>query len=215
MTFLLWQRDGDVAIAATRRVFGAAEVPLLREANDLCRRLHALHLESDARIETACEEARRRGHAAGFQEGAHEANEEQAACLAALSVAAARHRDTLSEQVAALALQVARKMIGSLAEDERLVALARTAAGEMLPGPAMTMLVHPDRVEAVRERLAAIAADNGGEPAPAFDVRPDPGSAVEDCRIETGLGSVDATLETQLRRLAHAWDIAEGPGANA
>ena len=53
MTFLLWQRDGDVAIAATRRVFGAAEVPLLREANDLCRRLHALHLESDARIERA------------------------------------------------------------------------------------------------------------------------------------------------------------------
>ena len=39
MTFLLWQRDGDVAIAATRRVFGAAEVPLLRDANDLCRRL--------------------------------------------------------------------------------------------------------------------------------------------------------------------------------
>jgi len=210
VSFLLWHRDGDVGIASARRVLSAAEVPLLRDANQLCDRLQALYLEKAARVAAACEEARRDGYAAGLQQGARAADEEHAARLASLSLAAARHREATSEQIAGLALEVARKMIGSLADDQRLLALARTAIREMLPGGQATVLVHPDRIDAVRDLLCRWTADRGDGPPVAFDVRADPGSAVEGCRIETELGSVDATLDTQLRRLAEAWGIAAG-----
>jgi flagellar biosynthesis/type III secretory pathway protein FliH len=207
VSFLLWHRDGDVGIASTRRVFSAAEVPLFKDANDLCRRLQALHSEMAARVAAACEEARQSGYAAGLREGAQAAAEEHATRLASLALAAARHRDAIAAQVAGLALQVARKMIGSLADDERLLALASTAARELLPEAQATVLVHPDRADAVRDLLCRLAADDGNESRVAFDVRADPGSGVEGCRIETELGSVDATLDTQLRRLAAAWQV--------
>ena len=210
MSFLLWHRDGDVGIASTRRVFSAAEVPLFKDANRLCERLQALHSEMAARVDAACEEARQSGYATGFQEGARAADEQHAARLASLAVAAARHRDALSDQVAGLALKVARKMIGSLADDERLLALASTAARELLPGSPATVLVHPDRVDAVRNLLGRLPADRRDAALVAFEVRADPGSGVDSCRIETELGSVDATLDTQLRRLADAWEISSG-----
>jgi flagellar biosynthesis/type III secretory pathway protein FliH len=124
-----------------------------------------------------------------------------------LTAAAARQREVLAAEVGEIALQVARKMIGSLADDERLVALATTAAREMMPAGAMTLLVHPDRVDAVQDRLARLAADASDEMPMRWEVRGDTGSPLESCRIETELGSADATLETQMRRLAHAWGI--------
>jgi type III secretion protein L len=214
MSFLLWHRDADLGIAATRRVFSPAEVPLFKDANHLCERLQALSLEMAGRVDAACHQAQREGYAAGFQEGARAAGEEHAARLASLAVAAGRHREAMSAQVAGLALQVARKMIGSLADDERLLALAGTAARDLLPGSPATVLVHPDRVDAVRDLLGRLAS-HGDQPVPAFEVRADTGCGVESCRIETELGSVDATLDTQLRRLADAWAIPAGSTESA
>src|SRR4051794_24677215 len=131
MTFLLWQRDSEVGIASPRRVLRAAEVPLLADANDLCGRLHALYAAEAVRLEADRNEACERGYATGHREGIEAANEAHVASLAALSAAAARQHESLSAQVAELALQVARKLIGSLGADERLVALARTAARDL------------------------------------------------------------------------------------
>jgi flagellar biosynthesis/type III secretory pathway protein FliH len=89
-----------------------------------------------------------------------------------------------------------------------LVALASVAAREMLPAPVLTLRVHPDRVDAVRDRLAALAADGAAEPSPAFDLRADDTCAPDDCRIDTELGTADASLDVQLERLARAWGVA-------
>ncbi len=209
MSFLLWHRDGDIGIASTRRVLSAGEVPLLKDANHLCERLQTLHSEMAGRVDAACKQAHQDGYAAGFQEGARAADEEHAARLASLAVAAGRHREAMSAQVAGLALQVARKMIGSLADDQRLLALAGTAARDLVPGSPARVLVHPDRVDAVRDLLRSLAL-RSDQAVPAFEVRADAGSGVESCRIETDLGSVDATLDTQLRRLAQAWELPAG-----
>nr|HMN84066.1 hypothetical protein [Burkholderiaceae bacterium] len=156
-----------------------------------------------------------------------------------LGTAAARQRDQLEGQLAALALQVARKLIGSLADDERLVALALTAARELMPDTTLTLVVNPGQAEAVARRLAAVraavradagtdtrtgagahsgadtrtaAGDDDG--LPDFELREDPSVPLDTCRLDTGLGSVDATLDIQLRRIAQAWglhELAEGP----
>jgi flagellar biosynthesis/type III secretory pathway protein FliH len=208
MSFLLWQQHGPVGIAAGRRVLRAAEVPLLADANRLCGQLQALHADEAARIESACAEGRRSGYRAGFDEGLAAAAEEHAARLTALAAAAARDREALAAQVAGLALEVARKMVGGLAGGERLLALAATAVQEVLPEGPLTLLVHPERVPAVRERLAAYAAEGMATRLPPFDVRGDGELEIEGCRIESMFGSVDASLDTQLQRLAAAWGVA-------
>ena len=211
MSFVLWQRGRDTGIASTRRVLRAAEVPLLADAQAVRDRLEALCTEQAQRVEAACEQARDRGHALGLEQGLQAARDEVAASLAALSRTAEQERLRLRGQLAALALQVARKLIGDLADDERLVALAETAARDMLPGSSLALVVHPSHADAVRARLAAMARHAGetGEPVPDFELRADPACASDSCRIETEFGSVDASLNAQLSRLAQAWGVAE------
>lgn len=211
MSFVLWQRGRDTGIASTRLVLRAAEVPLLSEAHSLRDRLEALHTEQAQRVEAACEDARERGHTLGLEQGVLAARDEVAASLMALARTAEQERTRVRGQVAALALQVARKLMGQMADDERLLALADTAARDMLPGSTLTLVIHPSHVDTLRGRLAAMArhASEGGEPSPVFDLRGDPACALDSCRIETEFGSVDASLDAQLTRLAQAWGVAE------
>jgi len=205
MSFVLWQRGGDTGIASARLVMRAAEVPLLADAATLRDRLQALHDGEAQRIDAACEEARARGHALGLEQGMHAARDEIAATLTQLTADAQQDRERLRTQVGALALHVARKLIGELAADERLLALAETAARDALPGASLTLLVHPEQADAVRARLARRASADAA--APALELRTDPTCALDACRIDTELGSVDASLDAQLERLAAAWGV--------
>jgi flagellar biosynthesis/type III secretory pathway protein FliH len=208
MSFLLWQREGEMRIASPRRVLRAAEVPLLADAQALRDRIQALHDEQSLRVEAACTEARAAGRAQGLEEGRHAAREDVAATLNELATAAAHHQEELRHQVAALALQVVRKLMGRFAIPELLVALADTAAREMLPAQTWVLAVHPDRVDAVREQLSTIATSD--DPAFAtlpFELRSDATCGLDACRIETEFGSVEAALEAQLKRLAAAWAV--------
>ena len=81
------------------------------------------------------------------------------------------------------------------------------SAREMLPTQTLTLIVHPDQCDAVRTRLAASAAASADAPAPRFEVQPDPDCRHGVCRIETEHGTVDASLEAQLARLATAWGV--------
>jgi flagellar biosynthesis/type III secretory pathway protein FliH len=211
MSFVLWQRGRDTGIASTRLVLRAAEVPLLAEAQAVRDRLEALHTEQAQRVEAACEQARERGHAIGLEQGVLASRDEVAASLVALARAAEQERVRVRGQVAALALQVARKLIGRLADDERLLALADTAARDMLPGSSLTLVVHPSHADTLRARLGAMARHVGetGAPAPAFELRADPACPLDSCRIETEFGSIDASLNAQLTRLADAWGVSE------
>jgi flagellar biosynthesis/type III secretory pathway protein FliH len=207
--FLLWQSPSGSAIGSSRLVLGADEVPALHEAQQLRDELEALRREQAQRVEQACEAARREGRARGLEQGRQQSRDELAAALAGYACTSQQQHARLRADVAALALQVVRKLMGHFGADTRLVGLASVAAREMLPAPALVLRVHPDRVEAVRDRLAALAAatDAAAEPTPAFELRADDTCAPDDCRIDTDLGSVDASLDVQLERLARAWGV--------
>jgi flagellar biosynthesis/type III secretory pathway protein FliH len=91
--------------------------------------------------------------------------------------------------------------------DSQLVALAETAARDMLPTETLTLFVHPEQCDAVRARLAASNAAAVEAPLPRLEAQPDPACVPGTCRIETEHGSVDASLEAQLTRLANAWGV--------
>ena len=200
MTYALWQRDREVAISSPRVVLRAAEVPVLAQAEQLRERLQTLLAEHGRRHDAAYAQAHAQGLADGLEQGRAAARDELAARLLELADAARRERAQLRSEVGALALQVARKLMGRLAADAQLVALAETAAAEIVGDTPLTLVVHPSQETAVRERVAA-------EATPAFEVRSEPGCAEDSCRIETAFGSIDASLSGQLERLAAAWGV--------
>ena len=206
MSYLLWHATGAARIASSRQVLRAEEVPLLQHAGDLCEQLARLHREEAERLAQAQAEARQQGHAQGLQEGRGAAREEIAQTLVALAQASGREREQLRREIAGLSLQVARKLLGRYAEDERLAALADTAARDALPAQQLTLVVHADLADAVRERLAAPRAAASDATPLRFEVRGDPACARDTCRVETEHGSIDASLEGQLARLAKAWE---------
>lgn len=206
MSFLLWQREAGVAIASARLVLRADEVPALRDAQQLRDDLDALRREQHSRVQAACASAHAEGLAAGLQEGRAQARDEIAATLAGLAATAAQHEARRRADVAALALQVARKLLGEIDDAQRLAALAREAAREMLPAPRLTLRVHPQRAAAVREQLQRMGARDNG---PAYEVLADDGCALDDCRLDSDLGSADASLDQQLARLAQAWGVTQ------
>jgi type III secretion system HrpE/YscL family protein len=208
MSYLLWQRGRTVGIVSPRLVLKASEVPLLADANRLCERIEQLRDDEVRYVVAAGEEARTAGHAAGYEEGRRQARDELAAAMIALAQETERERERLRGEVAALALEVVRKVVGRVDADDVLVALAQTAARDMLPMQSMALIVHPDRCDAVRDRLGratGAAHDNAGV---RFDVRGDAACTPDTCLIETEHGSVDASLEAQLERLARAWGVA-------
>jgi type III secretion system HrpE/YscL family protein len=197
MSFLLWQRGGDMAVASPRRVLRAHEVPLLQDALALRERMQVLHDEQAQRVATAEQRGHAAGHEQGWAEGRLAAQTELATRLQALADDAQRQHEQLRQQVVPLALQVVHKLLGGFAPDAVLVALARTALDDLLPSPGLTLWVHPDQLDAVRGRLM----DSPGEAAWPGDVRADPHCAADTCRLETEHGSVDASLSTQLEQL--------------
>lgn len=204
MTFLLWQRSTDTRIASSRLVLRAAEVPVLGDALALRDELERLRREQAQLVADARAEARAQGHADGAALGRREAHERLATNLATLARQSAAERERLRNEIGALALQVVRKLLGRFADDEVLVALADTAAAEVLPTPVLAVVVHPDRVDAVRARLAA-GRDHEAAPSLDCEVRGDAACTIDACRLETGHGSVDVALEAQLARLEAAW----------
>jgi flagellar biosynthesis/type III secretory pathway protein FliH len=203
MSFLLWQRGGDMRIASTRLVLRAAEVPLLQHAHVLRDTLERRRDEQVLMITEAAAEARAQGHAQGLAEGRREAAGQMADALLRLAAESAGERERLRNDTGALALQVVRKLLGAFADDAVLVALAATASAELLPGPSAALVVHPEQADAVRARLAQAQAAGG----PQFELRIDATCAEDACRLETEHGSVDVALESQLARLAAAWGV--------
>ena len=201
MSFMWWQRGGDARIASDRLVLRAAEVPLLQHALALRDTLERRRDEQVQAITDAIADGRAEGLAAGLAEGRRAAAQEVAETLQRLATESHAERERLRADTAALALQVVRKLLGQFADDELLLALAATAAAELLPGTPPALVLHPQQADAVRARLAAA----GGEGMAPFTVREDASCALGACRLETEHGSVDVSLDVQLARLAEAW----------
>ena len=203
--YLLWH-DGAPAIASTRRLFSAAEVPMVEEARELCERLAAQQVALDARAQKVLAGARDEGFAAGLAQGRAAAMAAVAEAVEAMTGAMGISRDqavaAAREDVALLALQVARKLIGQLPEAEQLARLAQEAARQSMPdGEALRLRVHPSHEAEVRALLAATVG------AAHWRVEGDAALPVTACRVGGARGDVDAAIDVQLARVARGWGL--------
>jgi len=197
--FMLWQRQQPVATGSDRRVFRASELPLLQDAESLRDALAEALATQGERESLAFAQARQAGHAEGLAAGHADAAQASARALLAVQ---ARHAEALGElrsHLATLALNVVQRLIGDWPEPQRLAALAETAARDMVPCEDPVLRVRPELVTSVR---AALEARTDGVP---ISVRGDADLPAGGCRLETTLGSVDASLDSQLVSLRALW----------
>jgi flagellar biosynthesis/type III secretory pathway protein FliH len=204
--FMLWHRDPEarLGIASDRRVLRAAEVPPLQDAQQLLGALCELLEKEQARVDAACDSARAQGLQQGLVQAQAQSRAEVAETLARLTLAQEDERRRQQQAVAGLALEVFQKLLGEMPADERLARLASQAARELLPARTWRLQVHPGQVATLRASLQAIDPDDKAGLAGA-EIVADAELAETDCRLVTEFGTADASLDTQVERLARAW----------
>lgn len=207
--FQLWHREPSqaVGLASDRRVLRASEVPPLLQAADVLAELQALRASEQARLDAAAEAARAQGHQRGLAQGQAEARDQLGRALAALAHQQETARSQVQQALPHLALEVARKLLGTLSTDSILAGLAVQAARELLPARTWRLQVHPTQVATLRAALQAADPDDKAGLAQA-EIVPDTHLADTDCRLTTEFGTADASLATQVQRLAQAWGVA-------
>ena len=206
--FMLWHRDPQarLGIASDRRVLRAAEVPPLQDAQQLLNALRELLEQEQARVDAACEAARAEGLRQGLLQAEARSRAQVADELARLARAQDDDRRRQQQAVAGLALEVFQKLLGELPADERLARLAAQAARELLPARTWRLQVHPSQVAALRSSLQSVDPDDKASLANA-EVVADADLAEGDCRLVTEFGTADASLSTQVERLARTWGV--------
>ena len=195
MSLLTLSSDASGWLASGRLVYGADEIETLGGAVDALERLGELVRSREAAVREARREGFERGQREGRADGEGAAAEASAAALAALE---ARYRDEVERQradCADLALEIVRRVAGEIAPAEWLHALAARAAEELVERAPLTLRVHPERADAVRERVRADA------PTPIAEVLGDEELAPGGCVLESRFGKVDVDLDTQLERI--------------
>lgn len=159
----------------------------------------AIQLPTAADIEAMFEDARHEGFDAGFTEGTELARQ-QAARLADLAhcfeEALTRLDQDIAEEVVALAVEIARKMVGqSLVSHPEAINETVRSALLQLPQVQLRIYLHPEDAALVREHLAEQSSQFRHQ------LIEDNTMSRGGCRVSTPGGEIDATLETRWRRI--------------
>lgn len=176
----------------------AALLARRRDEDDAERKLQA-------ELQRRQADAEARGHAAGLAAAKQEidrriaALDEQArsleAALSALARPLAQVDDAVHEQIALLAVNVARSLVRRelRIDPTQVIGIVRDTVA-LLPAAArgVRVALHPEDAALVRERLSA-------GPEPAWTVVDDAALGRGDCRVYTDYAQIDARLEARLK----------------
>jgi flagellar assembly protein FliH len=192
-TLTAWERWEMDSFAGDSRSANSVSLPTVQQLEDMQR------------------QARQEGFEAGYRDGGARAQSE-AQRLAQLIAGYERELEKLDEAVAStvlgLALAVARGLLRTAIEvqPELLLPALREAVAEI---PAQSthkrIQLHPEDAKVVRAHAADLAQSGG------WQLVEDNTVARGGCRLRTGLGEIDATLETRWQRVLdsigrdHAW----------
>lgn len=181
--------------------------PALRRVDSAAARDEAQQMLAAARAEAYAirEQARLEGHAEGFAAGRQDAAAQAAPAVQALAQAllqaqAERERvaDEMDEAAVGLALQIADKALTAAitARPERVVDVVRGALRCLVERERVTIMVHPDDLEIVRESVDELVRQLGGieHIEVQEERRVDRGGAI----VRSTTGEIDARLQTKL-----------------
>ena len=169
--------------------------------------------EAESRASEIVRESMVKGYEEGFAEGLRRAEDqtrEQVERLTQIISNALTDHDTMirsaQKEAAALALAVATKVVNrEIKQDpETVLSVVQGALERIPPAERVRVLVNPEDEDLVRERWSEVAGANarGLE----WDLATDPMVGRGGCVIEARSGFVDGRIETQLSKLAEAFE---------
>jgi type III secretion protein L len=197
--------DADLRIAPGTRVVKANEyagyVEGARVLEEARRKAAAILLAARA----TASEMRDQGFAEGLKLG----KESSSKYMLGIVTKSRDHLADNEERIVALVISVLKKVLGEMDEKEVVVRMVRTAMAVVSRQNQVTVLVAPDMVETVKAGLYKIL-----QPYPRVtmvDVVGDAKILGTDCVLETKVGRVEASLESQLKTITGALsDLAPG-----
>ena len=195
----------DVDFGQLTPVAPPEPAPSLEQAALKARRLVAA---AEAEADRVRGEARAAGHAEGFETGRSEALAQLApsvaAAVEALTAVRALEADAserVERQAVELALEVAERVVaGTIAvSPERLFDIVRGALRTIIERERVTLLVHPDDLDLMRDGVTEVTGALGG--IEHLEVQEERRVGRGGAIVRTSLGEVDARIETKLERV--------------
>lgn len=177
------------------KVIKAAELAPLYEAADLL----AAARKRAAEIEAKAQEAYRRRYEEGYADGLEAGKMENAEKMMETVLASVEFIENIENTVVNVVNQSIRKIVGDMDDETRIKRIVGTALNAVRGQQRVTVRVCPTEEPVVTKALAAMTSGSY------LTVVADPRLGPDSCILESELGVVDASLDTQLKALEHAF----------
>jgi type III secretion protein L len=195
MAALFLMNGRTPAVAPGTRLVKAPEAGPFLDALELSAKAAAMEADMAKRAEEAYESRRRQG----YQDGLDAGRDEYALKIMDTVMASVEYLEKLEGDLARIVEEAVRKIIGDLPSDQVAVGLVRKALSLMRDDRRVVVRVSPEDEPAVSQALQGPSGRS-----PFFDVRADGRFSPGKCVLESDLGVVEASVETQLRNLSEA-----------
>ena len=190
--------DNVLSLAPDTRLLKQADYQTFVMADQI---LAAARREAEERrAETEREQAHRLQ--AGYEQGMAQARLEMATRMLETVERTVDYLGAVEHRVVDLVMMSVRKVLGEFEDTELTRRLVRQSLHVVRNQPQATIRVCPAQSEPLQQRLNELLA--GYNSLRMIEVAPDPRLERGDCILETEIGVVDASLETQLKALEQA-----------
>lgn len=195
MALITFLNTDRLSLATSRLVYEPGEIDSLTSVLDQAEKLRVVIDSEGDKIQAATEQGYSEGYEKGQDEGYEAALEHIATKLVVLSKEAANQREKLEQETGSLAIKIVEKIATEVGSHEMIVALAKSAAAEMLPRELIVLRVHPEAHSAVSQQVL----NPDQKYSRIVEVIADPELEEEDCILESEYGHIKADLKTQLK----------------
>lgn len=179
-------------------ILRAADFAAVVEARDIVARAEAEaeRIREEARREY--EEQKERGYREGIEQGKAEISER----VVSTAGQSAMYFAKLEESLVDVVIKSTRRVVGEFDDRERVERIVGQALGLLRSQKQVKVKVSPGQRDRLQERVQALLA---AFPSIEFlDIQADARLPEDGCVLETDLGVIDATVETQLRAIEKA-----------
>lgn len=198
MALVTFINNDQLTLGSSKLVYAPEEINSLTNVIEQAELLQDIYSAESEKIESAAKDGYLTGYEKGQEEGYEAALEHIAVKLVLLAKEADGTRDQLEESAAKIAVQIVEKIATDVGQKEMIVALAKSAAKNMVSRETVVLRVHPDNYDYVSKE--ALESDHVASRI--VEVVGDPTLTESDCVLETEYGQIKADLQTQLRVLS-------------
>ena len=191
-------KNKNIKIQSHSRVLKAEDYAMVLQAADLVKQAEkeAQKIVDDAKAAYESEKAR------GYEDGSEEGKAKQSEKMIGAMIESVHYFSEVENKLVDIVMSSTKKILDSFDDVELTQGIVRQALDKVRNESKITLRVYPEHAEAVRTKLREITANyaNIGF----IDVVADSHIPETACKVETEMGSVDTSIDLQLRALRTA-----------